>query len=663
MRALYKTKACAHCRTESDFVIFTDEPNKRFEDFTDGDFAHVDDALGIKYEKPDIHEDTILLLKYNCPDASCDVACLGWPDLHNHVRSTHKKVMCDLCTRNKKVFTHEHELFTYPELRKHEKFGDDNPGAIDQSGFKGHPECGFCKQRFYGDDELYTHCRERHERCHICDRRSQGSKPAYYRNYDHLEGHFRKDHFLCPDKECLDRKFVVFESEMDLQAHQVEAHPGGLSKDALKDARRVDLSNFQLREQYQPQRGGSGRGQGRGRGRGRDPDTDPLPVSSAQPLRRDELAFQRQQAIQSATPSGRSFGAHLTPPSQTRATFAAAPPANMPSPPVQAAQRPLPNGDFPSLSSLQGSLPVTPPTPTPTSPRLSANSSPQDLARQLRHTAVTDRASNLLRNDSAKLDTFRKRVSAYRNSAISAQELIVGFFTLFDGASNADLGILIKELAELFEPPAGSGSANGAAAAAAEKRTALLRAWHDWKAINEDYPTLPGAATSSSAAPPTRWATPSSGAAAAPPPSARVLRLKSATARSSRSAVGRSASWGTPFAALPAAAPLPPTSTARPALAKGPVPLADAEAFPSLPAAPRPASSAFSPGYAGAGVRRGNGAPGVSAWGVPPEVPVSVPVPAAEGEGEAAAPGKRKAKQAKKITVMHFGGGGRRGAE
>ena len=134
---------------------------------------------------------------------------MGWPDLHRHVRSAHKKMMCDLCTRNKKVFTHEHELFTQQELRRHEKYGDDNPGAVDQSGFKGHPECGFCRKRFYGDDELYTHCREKHERCHLCDRRTGGQNPQYYMNYDALERHFNKDHFPCLDAECQDLSCLV----------------------------------------------------------------------------------------------------------------------------------------------------------------------------------------------------------------------------------------------------------------------------------------------------------------------------------------------------------------------------------------------------------------------------------------------------------------------
>lgn len=80
-------------QTESAYVVFTDDPVKRFEAFTKTDFARQDDNLGIKYEKDDIFEDTVLLLRYNCPDQDCDVACLGWPDLHRHVKSKHGKVM------------------------------------------------------------------------------------------------------------------------------------------------------------------------------------------------------------------------------------------------------------------------------------------------------------------------------------------------------------------------------------------------------------------------------------------------------------------------------------------------------------------------------------------------------------------------------------------
>jgi hypothetical protein len=93
MRALYKTKACAHCRTESEHVILTDVAEKRYEDFTAADFFKSDDNLGIHFENPSVFDDGRLLLQYNCPEADCDVACLGWPDLHRHVKTAHSKVM------------------------------------------------------------------------------------------------------------------------------------------------------------------------------------------------------------------------------------------------------------------------------------------------------------------------------------------------------------------------------------------------------------------------------------------------------------------------------------------------------------------------------------------------------------------------------------------
>ncbi|KAI9931446.1 hypothetical protein MW887_010021 [Aspergillus wentii] len=577
LRALYKNKACAHCRTESNYVIFTDDPAKRFEDFTNTDFSRKDENLGIQYENDEIFEDTLLLLRYNCPDTDCDVACLGWPDLHRHVKSKHNKVMCDLCTRNKKVFTHEHELFTMAELRNHEKHGDHVPGAIDQSGFRGHPQCGFCRQRYYGDDELYAHCRDRHERCHICDRRSGHRQQQYYVDYNALEDHFQKDHFICLDTECLEKKFVVFESQMDLKGHQLECHPNGLSKDARRDARMVDLSSFDIRTPYQPQR------QRRGAGRGRDPNAEPLPVSSAQPLRRDEIAYQRQVAIQSSqSVTSRSFGGELT---RNDTQTVRAPPRNA--------------GPTPSQASAAAR---TPPVSAMENLDLSADSgplTPQEQARRMRHASVIERASSLLRNDSTKLAEFRSRVSSYRTSSISATELIDAFFSLFD-TSSSELGKLIKELADIYEDES--------------KRSALLQAWNDWRAINEDYPALPGPGGLLPGMSPSTVN--GSGAGGS-----RVLRLKSSTAQSSRSAVGRSgalpsgSSSSNPFPALPSstssasrkanaanaatpwatAAPAAPSmATSRPATrapapssSRAPAPRS-ADAFPALPKAPKP---------------------------------------------------------------------------
>jgi len=563
--------------------------------------------------------DTVLLLRYNCPDAECDFAGLGWQDLHRHVKSVHNMKMCDLCTRNKKVFTHEHDLFADKDLTEHMRHGDDKPGAVDQTGFRGHPLCGFCGARFYDSDKLYEHCRNKHERCFLCDRRDS-RQPHYYLDYNALEAHFKKDHFICSDRECLEKKFVVFESEMDLKAHQLSEHGGSIAKG--RDARTVDLSNFDLRQRYEQERRGGGGGREQRR-RGPDPNAEALPVSSAQPLRRDELAFQRQMALQSGAsqpaPSGPS----------------------RPAPAAQAQPR-VPAGR--PIIDVMENISVT---------DLSSLTQEQ-RASLTRHGAVIERAANLLGNDSAKMTTFRSHISTYNKGSMKPEQLIDAFFALFPETSSHALGTLVREVADLFEDK--------------KKGDALRKAWNNWRAINEDYPSLPGldgmhGATTST----TGWAAAagaSSQSAHAPAAAAaqlrastRVLKLKNSTRRGSiggqsvlsiasassagapsipyRPAVSSSASHTlsssqAAFPALPGtntntarqtggaswiggrapqvSAPSRPSGggrggggTGAPGARKPPTASSD-DAFPALPAAPKPQTTIF--GYGRGAVRR-----------------------------------------------------------
>ncbi|OAA53918.1 Zinc finger, RING/FYVE/PHD-type [Niveomyces insectorum RCEF 264] len=564
MRALYRTKDCPHCRTPAPYVIFTDDPSKRFDEYTDSDISSTDDNIGIKYTNEDIVGDTVLLLRYNCPDESCDYAAFGWPDLHRHVRSVHHKKMCDLCTRNKKVFTHEHELFTDKGLETHMRHGDDRPGAIDQTGFKGHPLCGFCGERFYDDDKLYEHCRNRHERCFLCDRRD-ARQPHYYRNYDALEKHFREDHYLCFDRECLEKKFVVFESEIDLKAHQLSEHGNTLSKDVRRDVQVVSLADFDYRPAYQAERrggagGGGGSGGGRGRGggrerdhgeqdhgqpgragrpsRGRDPNADaPVPISSAQNMRRDEIAYQRQLAIHSAQSiSNRTFGSHLSTPTPattssrsggSSSSAAAAGTTSIANNRRNAAPGESATSEH-ALADPMEALSVADLAHLP----------PQDRARLVRHGAVIERASNLLGSNPSKVNAFRANISAYRTGTLTATQLIEAFSNLFADTSDTALGSLVREVADLFEEPA--------------KADALRKALNDRRAVHEDYPSLPtlggmhGATTSTSGWAAAVSASPASSSTASAPAAAaqrqsstRVLRLKHSTR--SNSIVGNAA--------------------------------------------------------------------------------------------------------------------------
>ncbi|KAL2186128.1 hypothetical protein L209DRAFT_710006 [Thermothelomyces heterothallicus CBS 203.75] len=552
LRALYKNKDCPHCRTTAPFVIFTDDGKKRFEEYTDADITSTDENIGIRYAGEDIVGDTVLLLRYNCPDAECDFAGLGWQDLHRHVRNEHRKKMCDLCTRNKKVFTHEHDIFTDKQLTEHMRRGDDKPGAADQTGFRGHPLCGFCGERFYDSDKLYEHCRNKHERCFICDRHS--SQPQYYLDYNELEKHFKEAHFLCLDRNCLEKKFVVFETALDLKAHQLEEHGDVYARG--RESRVVDLSNFDLRQRYEQERRAGGNVRERRR-RGPDPNAEPLPVSSAQPLRRDELAFQRQMAL------------------QTGATRPAPPGPSRPTPSNAAPQpRPPASSGRPLLDAMEN-LSITD----------LSNLTPEQRASLTRHGAVIERASNLLGNDATKMATFRSHVSTYNKGSMTPEQLIDAFFALFSETSSNALGTVVREVADLFEDK--------------KKGEALRKAWNNWRAINEDYPSLPslegmrGATTSTTgwaaaaAASSSSTANPAANAAAQLRHSTRVLKLKNSTRRGSVGSVMSLAS-GAPSSSTPA----PSVSLSTPfASAAGGSPSASvpsAAAFPALPGASRP---------------------------------------------------------------------------
>lgn len=80
-------------------------------------------------------------------------------------------VNSDLCIQHKKIFSHEHILYPLKTLPVHLPSMHYRPSktALKESVNGGiHPLCEFCRECFFGDDELHTHMRERHEECFIC---------------------------------------------------------------------------------------------------------------------------------------------------------------------------------------------------------------------------------------------------------------------------------------------------------------------------------------------------------------------------------------------------------------------------------------------------------------------------------------------------------------
>lgn len=74
-------------------MIFTKDAEKPFESYTPNDTPYSDKKLGLRFEDKQSYQDTMLLLQFNCPDPSCDVACDGWSELKRHVKKAHDRYL------------------------------------------------------------------------------------------------------------------------------------------------------------------------------------------------------------------------------------------------------------------------------------------------------------------------------------------------------------------------------------------------------------------------------------------------------------------------------------------------------------------------------------------------------------------------------------------
>ncbi|GJJ12290.1 hypothetical protein Clacol_006531 [Clathrus columnatus] len=215
----------------------------------------------------------------------------------------------DLCIRFKKVFSHEHNLYQPWQLPIHlpsiPRRNPNNKNAPQDQLVGGgiHPLCEFCRECYFGPDELFAHMREKHEECFICKR--NGIRDQYFQDYGSLEQHFNNAHYPCKDSQCQSQKFVVFGSMIDLKAHMVEQHGSEMSAKDKKDLRRLDtVFEYESREDFNPR-------QNRNRQRDREREREREEPESSQTSRRREAFGATLTSETSNPPSAPSFS---TPP-------------------------------------------------------------------------------------------------------------------------------------------------------------------------------------------------------------------------------------------------------------------------------------------------------------------------------------------------------------
>ncbi|CAN4112676.1 unnamed protein product [Withania somnifera] len=283
LRFICHDRRCCICKTESDVVLVT----KALGDYTRmiSDFSVLpSERKGGQTGSYWYHEDTQAFFDdsdhYKMIMAMCRLSCSmcdkmegaggdgvrrrerfrNIEQLKGHLFHRHKLLMCSLCLEGRKIFICEQKLYTRAQLNQHVNTGDSEVDGTEseRGGFMGHPLCEFCRTPFYGDNELYTHMSTEHYTCHMCQRQHPGQY-EYYKNYDDLEIHFRREHFLCEDESCLAKKFVVFQSDSELKRHNTLEHGGRMSRSQRSAALQIPTSFRYRRSNEQDNRRGRGR--------------------------------------------------------------------------------------------------------------------------------------------------------------------------------------------------------------------------------------------------------------------------------------------------------------------------------------------------------------------------------------------------------------------
>lgn len=220
-RALYKRRTCLVCRTDHDDVLVLDglPENLRFDDVAPSTRPWLLPEYALHFSSAHVRSEAMALLSFAC--TACPETFDAYAALSEHTKTAHSRQFCDICVAQGNSFLVELPLYTPKQLQRHMNDGD-------RDGFTGHPRCKFCRnKRFYSDDELNVHIRDRHERCHICSQ-DNFHAAGYYRNYDDLYDHFRTSHYVCSVPLCVEKRFVVFREDLDLTAHMLKEH-GGLT--------------------------------------------------------------------------------------------------------------------------------------------------------------------------------------------------------------------------------------------------------------------------------------------------------------------------------------------------------------------------------------------------------------------------------------------------
>jgi ribosomal protein L7/L12 len=211
LRSILQKNACPVCRQPCPFLFITSDASAKYDlifrtqwgDAFPGFFQ--DSASQIYFSD---QAELARLQNLRRPLCKlCTHQAKNLSGLKEHLFTYHARKICDLCVHNSNLFASEQELYEEEAFKIHK--------------ITAHVQCDLCFNYSYDQRALLQHIKKEHFFCELCP----VEKRTAYTTYGDLEGHYRKEHYLCEVEVCRDETHVVFMCYDDLKDHYRANHP------------------------------------------------------------------------------------------------------------------------------------------------------------------------------------------------------------------------------------------------------------------------------------------------------------------------------------------------------------------------------------------------------------------------------------------------------
>ena len=158
------------------------------------------------------------LRSLQCPVPGCAQRMPSNAALAKHVKQAHNQQFCMLCLEHRTLFVSEQRLYSETQLKKHMESPPTEGDTL-----SGHPECQFCKKRYFDAMQLYAHMQQDHCTCPMCPGEHRF---RFYQNPASLHAHLKSVHYVCEHCADIDSSLgpVAFGTAAEYASHLAAAH-------------------------------------------------------------------------------------------------------------------------------------------------------------------------------------------------------------------------------------------------------------------------------------------------------------------------------------------------------------------------------------------------------------------------------------------------------